>query len=85
MHIYDRECSVLKASKKYADKFSAQLLASKLPNGKPVFKREELPNGFEIQAKRMIEGKLQPCAVFRYTNDDGLQLIEWDSYAITIE
>lgn len=85
MEIFDKKISILKASKKRAEEFSSELLKAKTPKGKAIFTRNELPNGFEINGKRLINEKLHDCTILRYTNNEGRQMIEYDSYAITIE
>lgn len=85
MKIYDKKTSLLKANIKDAEALSAQLLVLKTPKGKQLFERVEITNGFEIRGKRIIDNKWCPAIFLRYTDNDGMKLLEWDSYAITID
>lgn len=59
--------TVLKASKELADAISADLLSRLSPNGKHIFKRIEIENGFQIIGrKKNAAGEIVIDTVFRY-------------------
>ncbi len=76
--------SILKANKKQAEHLSAQLLTYKTKKDNPLFVRTEIEHGFEIGGLKKINGKWEKVIIFRYTNDNGRQLIEYDKELITI-
>ncbi|MCH5684263.1 hypothetical protein LWM68_08305 [Niabella sp. W65] len=47
--------TVLKASKELAEDISGDLLSRRSATNKPVFKRTEIENGFEISGRRKDE------------------------------
>lgn len=85
MEIFNKKTSVLRASKKNAEFISKRLLAFKTAKGKPVFTRGKIDNGFIITGKKTINKVLQDCIVFRYTNNNGKHLIEWDAGLVALE
>lgn len=72
--------TVLKASKKLAEKISSDFISRKFPNGKPIFFRTEIANGFEISGKKKT-GEI--VVIFRYINDSGRQQFDYDEKLLT--
>jgi hypothetical protein len=61
--------TVLKASKDFAQKISADLLEMKMSSGKPMFKRFETETGFKIVGRtKNSDGAIVEKTVFEYIN-----------------
>lgn len=70
--------TVLYASKAKAQEISEHLLGYRTPTGKPLFKQNDINNGFEISTVKY------KTVVFRYINDgEGLQKFEYDERLLT--
>lgn len=67
--------TVLKASKELAEDISGDLLSRRSAADRPVFKRTEIENGFEISGQRKDEGEV---VVFRFVDEQGRKRFDYD-------
>ncbi len=72
--------TVLKASKELAEDISGDLLSRRSATNKPVFKKTEIENGFEISGRRKDEGEI---IVFRFVDDQGRKRFDYDERLLT--
>lgn len=71
--------TVLKACKQTADMVAKDLLSRTSPAGKPIFRKVEITDGFEIRARY----KGNEVVVFRYTNDNGRERFDYEERLLT--